>query len=282
MQNKIKLLCLYSTAIVMLGSINGCVTPYVPPPLPQSAWGDHYAFSYQPTGETKPAASAHVTIAVVNPFYKVEDSVLATELYRKIGKGLSASMGADLDKILISKGLTTTGPFPSLDEITYSNKKDAALTLAPQVFITMEIKDSGPPRQIGDPMTAMTGAAQRADQAFVMNVTGWISFSMQEPLSGQKMWIKKLELDPVTVQGIFSTESIPQVTPAGFLTPSVVTGYTAGKILYDGRPDAMADALKQIYPVVMSQFEKYIDTDELAQLKEKGKEIRSSNVFIGK
>ena len=32
----------------------------------------------------------------------------------------------------------------------------------------------------------------------------------------------------------------------------------------------------------MSQFEKYIDTDELGELKEKAKEIRASNVFIGK
>jgi hypothetical protein len=105
---------------------------------------------------------------------------------------------------------------------------------------------------------------------------------MQEPLSGEKMWIKKLELDPVTTQGIISTESIPQITDGGFLVGPIVSGYTRGNMLYDGRPDALADALKQIYPVVMSQFEKYIDTDELGQLKEKAKEIRASNVFIGK
>jgi hypothetical protein len=295
MQNKIKRFCFFIIATALLVGVSGCVTPYEPPPLPQSAWGDHYAFSYQPKGEIKPAASVPVTIAVVNPSYKVEDSVLAAELYRKIGKGLSASMGTDLDKILITKGLTTTGPFPSLDEITYSDKKGAALTLAPQVFITMEIKDSGPPVQIGNPWArgqggtiargggmVQGGASLRADQYFVMNVTGWITFIMQEPLSGEKMWIKKLELDPVTTQGIISTESIPQITDGGFLVGPIVSGYTRGNMLYDGRPDALADALKQIYPVVMSQFEKYIDTDELGQLKEKAKEIRASNVFIGK
>jgi hypothetical protein len=294
MQNKIKRLRFFIVAAALLAGVSGCITPYQPPPLPQSAWGDHYAFSYQPKGEIKPAASVPVTIAVVNPSYKVEDSVLAAELYRKIGKGLSASMGTDLDKILIAKGLTTTGPFPSLDEITYSDKKGAALTLAPQVFITMEIKDSGPPVQIGDPRMmaggmvarkggmAQGGASLRADQYFVMNVTGWITFIMQEPISGEKMWIKKLEIEPVTTQGVISTESIPQITDGGFLVGPVVSGYTRGNTLFDGRPDALADALKQIYPVVMSQFEKYIDTDELGQLKEKAKEIRAANVFIGK
>src|ERR1035441_9991714 len=28
----------------------GCATAYVPPPLPQSEWGGHYAFSYHPAG----------------------------------------------------------------------------------------------------------------------------------------------------------------------------------------------------------------------------------------
>ncbi len=42
-------------------------------------------------------------------------------------------MGADLDKVLIAKGLTTTG-LTFLDEITYLQKKDAALTRWPRRF----------------------------------------------------------------------------------------------------------------------------------------------------
>lgn len=260
---------------IWLFGLPGCVPKYVPPPLPHSAWGERYAFSYEPQAPAKPAASVPVTIAVVNPSYKVEDSILNTELYRKVGKGLSLSMGSDLDKILINKGVTTTGPFPSLDEITYSEKKDAALTLAPQVFITMEIKNVGQPRQIGNPYQ---GYQLRQDQDFVMSISGWISFIMQEPLSGEKMWIKKLEIEPVTMRGVYSTESVPQYGDDG-CGGQVITGYTTGKMLYDGRPDALANALKEMYPVVLSQFEKYIDTDELVQLKEKGKEIRASKVY---
>lgn len=278
MQNKIKLFCLYSGAIVMLGNISGCVTPEVLPPLPQSAWGDRYDFSYQPAGEAKSAASVPVTIAVVNPNYKIEDSIFNTEPYRKIGKGLSASMGVDLDKILINKGITTTGPFPSLDEMTYSDKKNGSLTLAPQVFITMDIKNVGSEQDIGSFQTASQTGVWRADQNFVISVTGWVTFIMQEPLSSEKMWIKKLELDPVSVNGVICTEYDAQYT-AGLFGPNL-TGWNRGKTLYDGRPDALADAMKQIYPVVMSQFEKYIDTEELIQLKAQGDQIRSTKVFI--
>ena len=283
MKSKLKIGGLPALALVGVGvwlfGVPGCVQPYVPPPLPHSNWGERYAFSYEPQAAAKPAASVPVAIAVVNPAYRVEDSILNAELYRKVGKGLSVSMGTDLDKILINKGVTTTGPFPSLDEMTYSDKKDAALTLAPQVFVTMDIKNVGEPRQVGNPNAA--GYALRDDQDFVMSINGWISFNMQEPLSGEKMWIKKLEIEPITERGVISVESVPIYGDDG-CGNQIVTGYKPGdKILYDGRPDALANALKDMYPTVLSQFEKYIDTDELVQLKAKAKEIRSSNVFIG-
>jgi hypothetical protein len=257
---------------VWLGVFQACMSAPPPAPLPQSPWGDKYAYSYDlpSTAVVKPAGSVPVTVAVVNPFYKEQESALATELYGKVGKGLSASMGTDLDKILIAKGVTTTGPFPSLDEITYSEKKDASLTLAPRVFITSEIKYTTDAYQV-------QGAA-RLERHFTMNVTGWVTFIMQEPLSGQKMWIKKLELDALQKEGVVDWEGIPQYTSDG-CGGTAVTGYLPGNIVYDGRVDALASALKEMYPVVMSQFQRYIDTDEMVALKEKVQEIRSQKVF---
>ena len=111
-----------------------------------------------------------------------------------------------------------------------------------------------------------------------MSITGWIAFIMQEPLSGEKMWIKKLELEPVKTQGIVANASIPQYGNDG-CGGTMVTGYSPGNIIYDGRVDTMASALKEMYPVILSQFQKYLDTDEMLQLKDKGKEIRALKVY---
>ena len=277
--SKTKTICLQLLAAMALGAwligSHGCVTQSAPPtPLPQSPWGERYAFSYHLPDEAAAAkpGSVPVTVAVVNPSYKEDESALGTELYAKVGKGVSTSMGTDLDKILIAKGVTTTGPFPSLSEITYSEKKDAALTLAPRVFITAEVKKIGDPRQVD------YASPPRTEQDFAMSITGWITFIMQEPLSGEKMWIKKLELEPVEMRGVIATESIPQYSKDE-CGDEILSGYRPGNILYDGRPDAMASALKQMYPVIMAQFQKYLDTDEMVQLKEKGKEIRSLKVY---
>lgn len=244
-----------------------------PPPLPESPWGGGYAYSYNlPAGFTRKApGSVPVTVAVVNPSYRESESALDSELYLKVGKGFSTSMGVDLDKILIAKGTTTTGPFGSLDEITYSDKKGAALTLAPKVFITAETKFTDEGGHVPD--------TDRQERHFAMSVTGWISFIMQEPMTGEKMWIKKIELDPVTEEGIIANESIPQYSNGGGCGGPMLVGYGVGRVIYDGRSDAMASALKQIYPVVLEQFQKFLDTDEMVQLKAKGQEIRNLKVY---
>ena len=247
-----------------------------PPPLPQSPWGEGYAYTYDfPAGFVrKEPGSVPVTVAVVNPSYKESDSALASELYLKVGKGLSSSMGADLDRILIAKGTTTTGPFPSLDEITYSDKKGAALTLAPRVFITADVKFT---KQDGYHIPN----TDREEHPFVMNVTGWITFNMQEPMTGEKMWIKRLELDPVTEEGVVAFKSIPEYSNGGGCGGPMLVAYHSGDVIYDGRADAMASALKQIYPIVLAQFQKFLDTDEMVQLKAKGQEIRKLKVYSG-
>lgn len=258
-----------------LGIFPSCQTAPAGPPLPTSQWGDTYNYSVDLSGiRVSPAASVPVTIAVVNPSYKEDESSLATSLYSRIGRGFVASMGNDLDKILISKGLTTTGPYSSLDDITYSQKKDAVLTLAPRVFITADIKYDSEKGQ-----TSQYAVGVVMQKSFVMHVSGWVSFVMQEPLSGEKMWIKKLELDTVEIRGteIYGATPIMQGNGCGGQT---LVGYNnAGNILYDGKVDAMASALKQIYPAVVGQFQKFLDPDEMVALKAKVEEIRKAKVY---
>jgi hypothetical protein len=181
-------------------------------------------------------------------------------------------MGTDLDKILIAKGVTTTGPFASLDEITYGEKKGADLTLAPKVFVSAEIKQ--------DPFVQVPEAG-RQESHFVMNVTGWITFIMQEPMTGEKMWIKKLEIEPVRIEGITVQESVPNYVNSGGCGGPTFAGYLPGKILLDGRADAMANAMKDIYPVALTRFFKYLETEEMVQLKAKSQEIRANKVYAG-
>lgn len=247
------------------------------PPVPSSPWGDRYSYKYDPPEKRDPA-SVQATIVVVNPFYKEAESALIDPLYTKVAKGFSASMGVDMDKVVIAKGMTVKGPYPSLDEITYSDKKVSDLTLAPKVFLTTQIK------YVGDPASHEyrneAGAEEiRIDRKFEMKIGGWISFVMQEPLSSEKMWIKRLELDDTIIVDVESYEAIPKYYTSrsgcfNEIENTSLVGYDRGKLLYDGKVDAMANMLKKIYPVIMEKCWVYIDTQEVLSLKEKTKEIR--------
>lgn len=359
------------------GLLPGCVPKVLlnVSPAPVSPWGEKYALSYNPP-ETPAPNLRHITVAVVNPSYKGEDiqeSALAEAQYSKVGRGFSASMGIDLEKTMIAKGLTVTGPFASLAEITYNEKKGAALTLAPKVFVQTKIKYKGDWALVangpagntvtqqrleqfsikmgqamaaagvgsakvkdvakkwaviitsGMPASAASewaeifaqGASQGASEAkpgsggltkksvvstafgmlstdaaaglaryerkFTMTTSGWVYFIMQEPMSGEKMWVKKLELDPVEVDGtearspMFHMVSQPDGCGGTMTLPQ---GFEPSEnVIFDGTADAMATTLQKVYPSIMKKFELYLDANELEALKEKGKEIRALKVY---
>jgi hypothetical protein len=283
--------------VAWIGMIVACAPPAATPRAPErpqqipvSAWGGRYSFNYAPPGKVE-TASANATILVVNPVYREPDSAFAGPTYLKVGKGFSASMGVDMDKILIAKGLTSKGPFASMDELTYSDKKISDLTLAPQVFITADVKYGQ--------WQAASGNYQYEDRvlrvmfrSFELRVGGWVTFVMQEPLSGQKMWIKKLELEEKTVTGQEYCEGKPQYrgetyqTGNGSLffpyenhTNQVFSGWQPGEILYSENQDGMANYIKEVYPMIMEKCWTYIDPAEINSLKEKVAEIRKMKVY---
>ena len=125
-KEKAAIIIISSVFVAMIALLLACASQpartYLQP-LPHSPWGDNYSYRYDPT-EKKPTASVPATIIVVNPMYKeIEESALRERIYSKVGKGFSASMGVDMDKIIVAKGMTSKGPYSSLEDVTYSDKK---------------------------------------------------------------------------------------------------------------------------------------------------------------
>ncbi len=135
---------IFAGMVAMIGFILACAQdPYQVTQLPASHWNDNYFYNYEPKQKVAPA-SVHANVIVVNPFYKEAESAFVDATYAKVGKGFSKSMGVDLDKIIVAKGMTAIGPYATLDDVTYPDKKGADLTLAPRVFLTSDTKLSEP------------------------------------------------------------------------------------------------------------------------------------------
>lgn len=244
-----------------IGFILACAS--APPPrfMPVSRWSGGYTYSFQPPQSSSPA-SVKINVVVVQP-ERERESALVEKLYTRVGRGFSRSMGVDLDKIIVAKGMTAIGPYATLDDVTYPDKKSADLTLAPRVFLNTETR-------FDNSHHVNYSGIGYVEKSFTMRIAGWVSYEMREPLSGQKMWVKRLDLDERTVRGVEIYEAVP-VRRDQY---GNVLQWSEGEVKFSGREDALGDALNAYYPEIMQRAWTYLDPNEMIELREKTREIR--------
>jgi hypothetical protein len=237
-------------------------------PMPSSP--ATYKFSGYTTPETKRPASVRFTVAIVEPAYKEA----ITKTYSRVVKSFSSSIGSGLDQILVAKGMTTKGPYGSLDELPYPDKKNSNLTLTETVFIqTVEQADANAPRY-GQPNTYYTNSQGKnvlcEVQSGKLTAEVWLTFELREPLSAEKMWIKRLDLGTMERSYKVGVEKYMYQDPNN----PWVQQWRYGEEQFNTKPDALASILNEVYPNIMKSAWVYLNTEELLKLNEKVKEIR--------
>ncbi|HEX7600390.1 MAG TPA: hypothetical protein VF316_02250 [Polyangiaceae bacterium] len=246
-----------------LVAIMGCLPP-PPPHVPVSppTGRASYQYAWAAPG-SRPSGSAGVTVTIVNPQW-AQDSIVLQQGYKNFAAGFTSSLGADLDKILVGKGVNVSGPHRTYDDITYPDKRAADFALTPVVFLTASLK-WGVPAPVGS-----GGVADYVERKFSLTAQGFVEFVLVEPLSRQKLWVKKLDLEPQSIEGVevYAANVVNDPATGQALRVDV------GPLLYDGKQDAMADAMTRWYPTIAEKAFTYLDTEEMASLKPQTVEIR--------
>ena len=272
---------LYSTLVglaavvfLVLASCMG-VSKTAEPTFPVSRWGQNYAFNFETPPPAPPKSVDAAIIVVETEFWK--SNVFDEESYRTLGNMLAQSMGVDLQKIVIAKGMTAIGPYETYDEVVYGDKKIASLMLAPKLEIQITVNYFGPATKISG-VNQSRQYENRMSRDFEMKVGGYLTLVMMEPLSREKMWIKKLEIDPVTLRGVEQWEAVPEYTPTyglfGEVTGRTVTGWNQGAMVYDDKPEVLADMVSSFYQMVLGKCWTFIDPQEILDLKATAQGIR--------
>ncbi len=242
------LLVLASALAVTLG----CVA--APPPAPSVA----RSFVYTPPEQAR--QPLRVTLALVRPSY-ADPAQLAREpqWVKDTASAFTSSMQTDIEKLLIAKGFTVTGPYATLNDMTYPEKKGANLTLTPIVDISSQANVTQE--------TEAIGALFAGRQEGVLTIGGFVSLKMLEPLSGEGMWLKRVEIEPVQERFV--------------VTYNIVTreGRKHRNILSDTSEQAVTAALNKIYPLVMQQAWTYFNPEEVTHIKKQADEVRARKVY---
>lgn len=158
------------------------------------------------------------------------------------------ALQADLDKTLIAKGFTVSGPYASLDDMAYPEKKTASLALSPQVtFVFAESYEENSAEKL-------PFGGHQIKQCGTLAASAVVKFAIVEPLSAQKIWLKTVE--------------IPQETAA--IDVDLMTNAQGNLNKFnkdrDNRKAVVVDVLNRAYPIVLGKFWTYLNGEEIREV----------------
>jgi hypothetical protein len=271
--------------------LTGCAEPQhyqAPPAMAIPEYTDLFTFPKSSIPEGKKAGSVNLTAVIITPEYKdtlnqeyaggakVSAGGAMTKDMIKVFRSFAGSIGEDVEARLVAKGMTTKGPF-SLSEVTYPDKKGADLTVMINVIFDIQYTNQKALRS-----AQFVGGRQGMISSGNMSVGVKVFYYMLEPLSEEKMWIKKLDLGVQDFSYEFARGQEQYVSGTHFVSDGCGGGYNQTTYawrdmdiyLYDGRAKIFSDILKDAYPQVMKTANVYFDVNEMQNLKAKSQEIR--------
>jgi hypothetical protein len=257
------MVCRYVLWVLACVLCLGCMPPGPPytPTAPPVA-KESFDFKWQPANDGQTKKTGELTVAVVYPTLTDNEATFG-ESYRKFGKAFAKSVATDLDRVLAAKGIKVSGPFPAYDEISYPDKRSADLALTPTVVVTTSFVYAQPSLVGGG------GHVDYSERTFKLRVQGYVAFELREPMSREKLWVKRLDFDLEEMQGVEAFGVTPVLDGNG--RPE---RYDVGERVYDGRQDALARVLTRWYPTILDKAWNYLDVDEMVNMKKQVEEIR--------
>ena len=232
------------TALVAAVLCAGCGGAAPPPP---PAYAPTYSY------KTPPAAQKiDVTVGLVAPQFTADGSGIRRRTQTDdTEKRFVSALRTSFDELLVAKGFNITGPFDSVDNMTYPEKKTADFVIFPELDLSASLVTNTLP---GSYVCQWT-----------VNLGGNVSLVAKEPLSGEKMWIKRVDVPNVSknFQGPESEWGNCEIRPVPQkATNELLKGYEA------------------IYAVTMQALDRYVSGEEFQVLKKQSQELRAKKDML--
>jgi hypothetical protein len=179
-----------------------------------------------------------------------------------VARRMVSGLRSGFNELLINKGFGVAGPYDSLENMTFPEKKGSNFVLYAELDIAATAKASNQNTDVStNYLTGSQTTTQTCDVTFALQ--GDISLVVKEPLSGEKMWIKRLEVaqqsPPVEVEGHACL---------GVGVPKGVAAKNAWARMHEG-------TFKQ----VMKALDKYVNGEEFLVLQRQAKELRAKKAY---
>jgi hypothetical protein len=226
--------------------------------------------AYQPNFRYAVADSGRkidVTLGIIAPQYSGD----GIEWWKRnktdeISAALARSLRTSFTELFTAKGFNATGPFDSVDEMTFPEKKGCDFVLYPDFDVDIAMLTSGgmeAPQPKKEIKLFSLGSSQPTSSCTAKIVmSGTIQLTVKEPLSGEKIWIKKVDISqPDRLLEFADTDCI------------VADGTLRGA------RDAWAKANEDVYQNVMKSLDRYVSAELFKDFQKQSQELRIKKVY---
>jgi hypothetical protein len=202
-----------------------------------------------------------VTVGIVAPQFSGDGtSYWAEQKNDEIVRGMVRGFRTEFNALLIAKGFNTTGPFDSVDAMTFPEKKGADFILYPDLDMSSGYRIANVRNELAQNYaTGRTEAMTLCDIQFAPS--GAISLVIKEPLSGEKIWLKKVDVTSPPQK--FSTNG----------------QHCSGSAVTQEMRNAWARAHEQMFQTLMKELDRYVNGEEFQNLKKQAAELRARKVY---
>ncbi len=231
--------------------IAGSSGPDIPP-----AYTPEYAYSPSEVG----GDGSTVSLAIVSPAYSdaLLTSLNITSRPTVADDEYLAALERSLLDYFTTNKFAVSGPFKSVDDMTFPEKKQSDLVLE----ITVDVRPPDPNSELKTRIgrNAWSGDRTVWSADTEIGYRGAIQFTLWEPLSMQRMWTKSIDVSGSKVPLEFDeTDSVDLVNRLW--------------------ANALNRASDLAFDHTMGQVERFFHPDEIRLVKEQSKEIRDSKVY---
>lgn len=241
--------------IIVLSFLFGCSGHQAPTKEPPTMKSLSFDFISPTEGYAKYSG---ITFAIINPQYVNDFKQSNSEPYKTFAK----NMGNDFAEMLTARGFQYKGPFSKHDDMVYNDKKFTDLVLEPE----MDIQITGEYLKYGKKYSvAKMGWVYEYFCDGNASLTAKLNLSISEPFTKTKVWVKSLQIDPITfkLQSYYSYES--QNFPLE--TDPLVW-------------NTLIDNLTKIYTDFLNTSWNHLDPEELLRKKDEANEIKQNSGFL--
>lgn len=215
------------------------------------------AFDWNPPENAAPA-SAGVTFGIVGGSYATEDTWFNAYPFTTFRD----NMRSDFNELMTARGFTTTGPFLTIDEMTYPDKKACDLVLQPALDVQLQmgnIQAENHVQILGGNYYTLNGDA---------TIGGRVTLSVLESLSGTRMWNKSVTIDQATFR--WKGEAKYAVLPEQWYLQNE-----------PGLQRALAPHLERAYDGILAKAWDYLNPEEMGIVKQQAQEVKDKTTFSG-